>query len=160
MDCDTAEQGCNGGYPNDAWSFLVKNGAPSESCYAYKGSQTSCPSKCTSGSALDTVKAASVVTYASTNAMKNDLITNGPVETYFMVYEDFYYYSTGIYTPTTTQEVGYHAVKIIGWGVDNGVSYWLVQNSWGTSWGMSGYFKIATGVCEFDTVDHFVSGTV
>jgi len=160
MDCDSAESGCNGGYPNDAWAFLVKNGAPSESCYAYQGAQKSCPSACTNGAALNPVKATAVTTYASINAVKNDIYSTGPVETYFMVYEDFYYYSSGIYTPTTTQEVGYHAVKVIGWGVTNGVNYWLVQNSWGTSWGIDGFFMIEAGTCTFDEVDHFVSGTV
>jgi len=138
----------------------VKNGAPSESCYAYQGAQKGCPSKCSNGAALDSVKASKVATYSTLNAVKNDIYTNGPVETYFMVYEDFYYYSTGIYAPTTSSQVGYHAVKVIGWGVDSGVNYWLVQNSWGTSWGMTGFFKIKAGTCEFDNLDHFVSGTM
>jgi len=160
MDCDSAESGCNGGYPNDAWAFLVKNGAPAETCLPYQGVQGSCPSTCSNGAALNTVKATAVSTYSTLNAVKNDIYTNGPIETYFMVYEDFYYYTSGIYTPTTTQEVGYHAVKVIGWGVTNGVNYWLVQNSWGTSWGINGFFMIEAGTCEFDTLDHFVSGTV
>jgi len=161
LDCDTAESGCNGGNPNSAWSFLVKYGAPSEACYPYQGAQKSCPSKCSNGSAITTTKAAAVVTYTSVAAVQADIQAKGPVETYFMVYEDFYYYSSGIYSPTTTTEVGYHAVKVIGYGIDAKVgNYWLVQNSWGTSWGESGYFMIKAGTCEFDTLNHFVSGTV
>jgi len=161
LDCDTAESGCNGGNPNSAWSFLVKSGAPSEACYPYQGVQKSCPSKCSNGSALTTTKAAAVVTYTSVAAVQADIQAKGPVETYFMVYEDFYYYTSGIYSPTTTTEVGYHAVKVIGYGIDAKVgNYWLVQNSWGTSWGESGYFMIKAGTCQFDTLNHFVSGTV
>jgi cathepsin B len=161
LDCDSAQQGCNGGYPNSAWAFLVKNGAPSEACYPYKGAKKSCPSKCANGSAITTNKAAAVVTYSSVAAVQADIQAKGPVETYFMVYEDFYYYKTGIYTPTTSVQVGYHAVKVIGFGIDSkSGNYWIVQNSWGTTWGESGYFKIKAGTCEFDTLDHFVAGTV
>jgi len=161
LDCDTAESGCNGGNPNSAWSFLVKYGSPSEACYPYQGAKKACPSKCSNGSALTTTKAAAVVTYSSIAAVQADIQAKGPVETYFMVYEDFYYYKSGIYSPTTTTQVGYHAVKVIGFGVDAKVgNYWLVQNSWGTSWGETGYFQIKAGTCEFDTLNHFVSGTV
>ena len=30
------------------------------------------------------------------------------------------------------------AVKILGWGVDNGSKYWLVANSWNADWGENG----------------------
>jgi cathepsin B len=106
------------------------------------------------------MRASKVVTYSSIAAVKADIQANGPVETYMAAYQDLYYYKSGIYAPTTNQKVGYHAVKVIGFGVENGVNYWLVQNSWGTSWGMSGFFKIKAGTCEFDDIDHFVSGTV
>jgi len=40
--------------------------------------------------------------------------------------------------------LGGHAVKILGWGKDSATNknYWLAQNSWGTSWGSKGYFKL------------------
>merc|ERR1711972_50345 len=40
------------------------------------------------------------------------------------------------------------AVKIVGWGTDNGVDYWKVANSWGASWGEEGYFRILRGQDE------------
>ena len=36
-----------------------------------------------------------------------------------------------------------HAVLVVGWGTENGVDYWTVKNSWNTTWGDSGYIKLA-----------------
>lgn len=41
--------------------------------------------------------------------------------------------------------MGGHAVKIIGWGVEKNVPYWLVVNSWNEGWGEKGLFKILRG---------------
>ena len=34
--------------------------------------------------------------------------------------------------------LGGHAIKILGWGVEGGVDYWLVANSWNSDWGDKG----------------------
>jgi hypothetical protein len=64
------------------------------------------------------------------------------------VYADFLTYKSGVYQHKTGQFLGGHAVKIIGWGVENGVKYWLVANSWNADWGDHGFFKIIRGVDE------------
>ena len=51
----------------------------------------------------------------------------------------------GIYSHTTGQPVGGHAVKFVGWGTDGGVKYWKVANSWNPYWGEKGYFRIKVG---------------
>ncbi|XP_039276821.1 cathepsin B-like cysteine proteinase 3 [Nilaparvata lugens] len=48
---------------------------------------------------------------------------------------------------------GGHAVKIIGWGSENGVPYWLIANSWNDDWGENGYFRMLRGSneCEIES---------
>ncbi|PIO13917.1 hypothetical protein AB205_0027480, partial [Aquarana catesbeiana] len=64
-----------------------------------------------------------------------EIYKNGPVEGAFTVYEDFPNYKSGVYQHTTGEEVGGHAIKVIGWGVESGTPYWLCVNSWNTDWG-------------------------
>jgi len=60
-------------------------------------------------------------------------------------------YKSGIYKHTSGGVLGGHAVKIVGFGVENGTQYWKVANSWGPAWGEQGHFRIAIGnCCNFD----------
>ena len=66
----------------------------------------------------------------------------------FAVFADFFNYQSGIYQRSSDIFSGWHAVKVLGYGTENGVDYWLCANSWGTDWGDSGFFKIKRGVDE------------
>jgi len=72
-------------------------------------------------------------------------MTNGPVEGAFTVYEDFLAYKSGVYEHKSGQQLGGHAIKVLGWGVDSGVNYWIVANSWNEDWGNGGFFNIKLG---------------
>ena len=76
-----------------------------------------------------------------------ELSTNGPMQVGFLIYDDFYSYSNGIYETTPSSYIlGGHAVKLLGWNYDiNGRLYWICQNQWSTVWGMDGYFNIYAG---------------
>jgi cathepsin B len=78
-------------------------------------------------------------------AIKQFMMEGGPCEVAFTVYSDFENYDTGIYKHTSGSFAGGHAVKFVGWGVENGQEYWKVANSWNPYWGESGYFRIAPG---------------
>ena len=65
----------------------------------------------------------------------------------------FQFYSSGI---ITDEQCAKHevdsAIAIVGYGIEDGRSYWLIKNSWGTSWGQDGFAKVAMieghGICN------------
>lgn len=88
--------------------------------------------------------------------MRIQLVKNGPIAIGFEVLDDFMQYKGGIYHHTALVnrwnpfEETNHAVLLVGYGSDaaTGEKYWIVKNSWGTSWGESGYFRIRRGTDE------------
>ncbi|KAG8011289.1 Cathepsin B [Nibea albiflora] len=87
-----------------------------------------------------------------------ELYKNGPVEAAFSVYADFLLYKTGVYQHVTGDMLGGHAIKILGWGEENGTPYWLAANSWNSDWGDKGYFKIKRGNDECGIESEMVAG--
>lgn len=63
----------------------------------------------------------------------------------------FQTYHSGILDSASCGTYLDHAVLTVGWGTENGQEYWLVKNSWNTSWGDQGYIKLAIvdgqGIC-------------
>lgn len=57
-------------------------------------------------------------------------------------------YKSGVYKHVSGQQLGGHAVKIYGWGTENGEDYWLIANSWSSEWGETGSFRILRGTNE------------
>ena len=91
-------------------------------------------------------------------AIQTEIMTSGPVEASFTVYQDFLTYRSGVYRHTSGSELGVQAVKILGWGVDSGTPYWIVANSWNQYWGNNGYFWILSGVDECSIEENIVAG--
>ena len=84
----------------------------------------------------------------------------GSVTGAFTVYEDFPTYTSGVYHHVSGSELGGHAIKIFGWGTEDGEDYWLVANSWNDQWGDHGTFKIRRGVNECGIEGQVSAGTV
>merc|ERR1711879_153556 len=85
------------------------------------------------------------VTASGEEGIQKAIMAGGPMEVAFSVYADFENYAGGIYHHVSGESVGGHAVKVVGWGVDNGVNYWKIANSWNPYWGEKGYFRIKFG---------------
>ncbi|EXB94880.1 Cathepsin B [Morus notabilis] len=159
-------EGCDGGYPLEAWEYLARSGVVTEECDPYfdnigcshPGCEPAFPTprcvrKCVDGNQLwSDSKRYSVNAYtidSDPHSIMVEIYKNGPVEVDFTVYEDFAHYKSGVYKHITGGIMGGHAVKLIGWGTsDAGEDYWLLANQWNRSWGDDGYFKIRRGTNE------------
>ncbi|EPB70854.1 papain family cysteine protease [Ancylostoma ceylanicum] len=76
---------------------------------------------------------------ANETYIMHEIFTRGPVVATYDVYKDFNYYRKGIYIHKDGgRPTGSHAVKIIGWGKENDVPFWLIANSWNSDWGEDG----------------------
>lgn len=149
---------CHGGQPGCAWGYWVKHGVVTEECYPYTaGNDTSmdtpkCLSRCTGNTqkvwAQDKHMGKKHYTVTGEENMKTEVATNGPFEVAFTVYEDFMSYASGIYHHVSGSREGGHAVKLVGYGEENGVKFWTLANSWGTGWGEKGFFRIRRGTNE------------
>lgn len=138
-----------GWLPLPALTFATNQGVTFESDFPYTPGNTS------GGSApagWQNHRARATGTADLTNKVadiKKHLTEIGPVTGCFIVYTDFYSYKSGVYQHVTGGEEGGHCVAIVGF--DDSKKAWIIKNSWGTSWGMSGFGYIAYGECLIDT---------
>lgn len=86
-----------------------------------------------------------VISASGEEDIQHAIMEGGPVETAFSVYSDFENYVSGIYHHVSGSMAGGHAVRIVGWGSENGQKYWKIANSWNPYWGEKGYFRIRRG---------------
>jgi C1A family cysteine protease len=139
---------CGGGYIDQASNFIRDTGLPPEMDYYYTGSNGSCATAAAGWQqAAYQIGAWSYVCVSpSVTAIKNALVTYGPLVTMFQVYGDFLSYKSGIYSYATGSYLGNHCVLIVGY--DDVNQCFMVKNSWGTGWGEAGSFNIAYSECS------------
>ncbi len=93
--------------------------------------------------------------------IRQNIFTWGPVTTGMDIYPDFYVFDpkTEIYEWNGLgEQVGGHAIAIVGWGEENGKKYWIIRNSWGDTWGRNGYFHMARGTNTCKIEENVISG--
>jgi len=150
VSCDTKgnDQGCNGGWMDDAFTYVANNGGiTTEDQYPYTSGTSGKTGTCVTsgytnvanvapkGSLYVDVKAGSV------DAMMS-AVNVGPVSIAIQANQmAFQSYSSGVLTGRCGNNLD-HGVLLVGYGTDSGTDYWKVKNSWGTSWGEQGYIRI------------------
>lgn len=137
-----------GWWPDGALQYATVTGVAPEACFPYTPGDQSCNLGFGWQSQLTQVGRSSTI--HNVVAMKQFISTNGPLIACFSVYDDFFGYRSGVYRYNGTAPLaGGHCISVVGY--DDTQQAWLCKNSWGTGWGMSGYFLIAYGQCGIDS---------
>jgi len=143
VDCagSVGNQGCNGGWPNKAIGWLASHGSCAESSYPYTARDGSCK-QCTS-----VLKPGGVSTGSGEATLAGQL-SSLPVSVCVDASGGFQHYSGGVFSGPCGTQIN-HAILAVGYTS----AYWIVKNSWGTSWGSSGYIYMARGknLCGVNT---------
>ena len=138
---------CSGWYLSSTMTYLQTTGVPDELCLGY-GAVDSIPCGSACADWADRSYSIDGWSWLSTDVTSlKTAVETRPVPVSMSVYEDFYYYSGGVYEHTYGDYEGGHAVILIGW--DDSLQAWHVKNSWGTYWGEGGYFWIRWNDSDF-----------
>ena len=135
------------GGPPTAFDWMKQHGVADPGCWPYETQNL--PYKPTADRDGRTVKLSDYVTLNNVADQKSWIDTVGPLSACFTVYNDFFGYSSGVYTANpSTGVAGGHCIVIVGY--DDSKQAWLVRNSWGTGWGMAGYCWFGYGQADID----------
>jgi C1A family cysteine protease len=133
------DSGCQGGLPENAYKYVKKSGLETEQQYSYTGRGGTCKAK---GTAAVTISGQTTVQH-NEGQMLTFLQQKGPISIGVDA-SKFQSYRGGIMTSCNAGQLD-HGVLIVGYGTDGGSTYWKIKNSWGKTWGESGYIRVAYG---------------
>jgi len=143
VDCagSAGNQGCNGGLMDDAFQWVIRNGGiGSESAYPY----TARDGACKQTPAVSKITGFKDVSRGSESALMSAVNMQPVAIAIEADQSSFQSYKSGVFTGPCGKNLD-HGVLLVGYGTDSGRDYWRVKNSWGNSWGDSGYIRIARG---------------
>jgi len=153
--------GCHGGGHLEAFEMMKTQGVSDETCSIYRarghdnGIECSQMVKCQNclpeeGCFETPVYNQYEVDEFGPVAWERDIMQEvfqrGPIPCYIRANQELDDYTGGIFIDKTGLTETNHVVSIVGWGVESGLKFWRVRNSWGSSWGEEGFFRIVRGV--------------
>ena len=143
VDCDKSDNGCSGGIMQSAYVYLEKHNSCTESQYPYDAQTESCHKKrCINGPRVSLYCTAQ----KGEEYMKALLFTKGPIAVAIDASSEFFrFYGSGIITADSCGTSLDHGVLVVGYGIEKNNPYWIIKNSWGTTWGEGGYFRLERG---------------
>ncbi|XP_059138698.1 procathepsin L-like [Physella acuta] len=143
VDCSTENYGCVGGYVSKAFAYVIQNnGIDREASYPYTPTQGICAYSSAAVGAK--ISSFNTTEKGSEIALQQAVAGVGPISvTIDASHQSFQLYGGGVYyEPMCSREMLDHAVLVVGYDTDGAQDYWIVKNSWGVSWGLSGYIKM------------------
>jgi len=162
MSCNAEGDGCEGGNSVSSDSSLASVGIVTERSFPYQcgGGDPETHFDATTGGCESAPWGASCAVSdkpqwsydgyfdvsGEQDIMKAMGLYGAGVKLSFDVYQSFFDYTSGVFSAATGNNYGGHAVAGLGYGTHQGTPYWLIQNSWGTTWGESGFAKFKRGI--------------
>jgi len=144
VDCDNYDGGCNGGETGTAYDYVISaGGLEGEASYPYQGQDGTCEF-----SASEVVAKIGSWNYAtewySETTLQQNLVSWGPLSICVDA-SNWQDYASGVMTWEQCAYVNLldHCVQLVGYATDpSDGPYWIVRNSWGTSWGVDGFIYL------------------
>lgn len=136
VSCDKGSNGCNGGDPATAFKYVASNGMEKESDYPYTAKDSSCK--------FNAAKVAVKITgQGKVSGGEAGVLKGLQVRPLSVCHNTggWQHYSGGVMTSCSSG--GGHCTQMVGYASSG--DYWIVKNSWGTSWGNSGYLYLKKG---------------
>jgi C1A family cysteine protease len=173
VSCDSQDGGCNGGNTPTAYQYVESAGLEGEIDYPYTSGTTTQTGDCKydgtkvqariTGFTYATPPCHLTCTKQDEDLLASNLMTQGPVSICVDATDGWQSYVSGVLTSSCPS--GYfsqnHCVQLVGFNTDStGNKYWIVRNSWSTSWGEGGYIYLPYGINACGLADEATIATV
>jgi len=143
--------GCNGASPEAYPKWVVNKKLLHETTYGYVAAQSTykCPTDKTYWKPGSKVTSYGMDYQCSDTKLQQLVMKYGSAMTGIHASDNgFSNYKSGVFDKCNPNGKPNHAVVVVGWGTENNVPYWLIKNSWGTTYGSNGYVKVKRGTCK------------
>ena len=151
VDCDTSNHGCEGGFMDNAFEYMISQGGiDTEDSYPYIDGDEECKfNNDTIGATISSYKNILSGNEAALQAAVSEI---GPISVAMDASPiGLQFYFSGIFSSFfcgNSLDALNHGLLAVGYGSQKTIfgqekDYWLIKNSWGKSWGIQGYLKLA-----------------
>jgi C1A family cysteine protease len=141
VDCDKRDGGCNGGWPYNAYTYVIQaGGQDTEASYPYHAKNQNC-------AFIAADVEAKITSYNSITGEANMIAATATVAPLSICVDasQWQFYKSGVMTAAQCGTSIDHCVQAVGYDITGSTPYWNVRNSWGASWGLQGYIRLQYG---------------